>query len=386
MTSQDRLVILHLSIIDGIGPATIAHLATHKPPDMPWLELYRFSPTELAALMKLPTDKATRIVQGLEQVSLLERELTLASQHDIHWCTIFDDHYPPLLKQSYAPPSVLYWRGFPQALVYEKNLAIVGSRAANRYGEHAIQKLLPELIVQGWTIVSGGAIGADSIVHTETLRASGRTVAVLGSGLLKPYPARNNNLFEHIIQQGGTLVSCFPLTMSAMPGNFPARNRIIAGMSKGCLVIQAAVESGALITAHYALEQGKEVFAVPGPIDDPLSAGCHALLQQGAYLATCSTDIMQVFGLATLPSRLQQNIPSTTEADIFPLPVVPRHQSTAPQEPHHTIASFCRTPRSTDELGKLLGLDQQALYDVLYNLQLQGSIRQNFAGMWENKT
>src|SRR5204862_6910763 len=124
----------------------------------------------------------------------------------------------------------------------------------------------------------------------------GKTIVVLGSGLLRPTLSSHRELFKRVIASGGLVVSSFPLLMDAKPGNFPARNRIIAGLSHGCLVVQAAQKSGALITAHYALEQGREVFAIPGSLDDPLSAGCHALIQQGAKLVTCPADIITEIG------------------------------------------------------------------------------------------
>ena len=142
-------------------------------------------------------------------------------------------------------------------------IAVVGSRSGTAYGKRAIQALIPPLVAQQWHIVSGGAMGIDAFAHQATLQAGGTTIAVLGSGLLQWYPAEHRRLFTEILEKNGTLLSAFPMNMEPLQGNFPARNRIIAGLSRACVVVQAAQKSGASITAKFALEQGREVFAVP---------------------------------------------------------------------------------------------------------------------------
>ena len=174
-----------------------------------------------------------------------------------------------------------------------------------------VTSFIPELVHNGCSIVSGGALGIDGLAHRATLEAQGVTVAVLGSGLLKPYPAAHKTLFKKIIECRGALVSCFPLLTEPKPALFPARNRIIAGLSRGCLVVQAGIPSGALITAQYAVDEGREVFAVPGSLDNPLSVGCHRLISQGATLVTSASDILASFGIMPEPSAKKQAETST---------------------------------------------------------------------------
>lgn len=232
----NKNIILHLSLIDGIGPATIATLCARAEN---LADLYACSSHDLIHRYGIAPAYAAKIMQGFADNSLLERELARIEKHAISWTTIIDENYSHDLRAIYAPPAVIYWRGILPTKE-ESTIAFVGSRKANRYGETTISTLVTPLAQQGWWIVSGGALGADSMAHEAALKAQGKTVAVLGSGLLQPYPRTNIRLFERIIEGGGALVSSFPLSQGALPGNFPARNRIIAGMSKGCVVIQAA--------------------------------------------------------------------------------------------------------------------------------------------------
>lgn len=374
---SERHIILHLSLIEGVGPATIAQFIERKPLDVAWYDIYAMNVHELSLRVGLPHEKAQKIVDGLADTHLLAQELALLERHkNVSWCTVLDEHYPTLLKQIYAAPAVIYWQG-DLSVCHEKAIAFVGSRDANSYAERVIKSLMPDLVEHGFTIVSGGAVGADSFAHKETLEIGGATVAILGSGLLKPYPSSNQNLFCSIVEQGGALVSSFPLKAQALAGNFPARNRIIAGLSKGCVVVQAAQKSGALITAHYALEQGREVFAVPGHIDDPLSAGCHELLKQGATLVTCPSDIMLECGYRESEIIIKS---SKNVAQIAQRPVV--QETVAAQEPEYRVVSLCKTPQSVDEIVAVLGINRSELLGILFDLQVKGLIHQDFAGMW----
>jgi DNA processing protein len=288
-------------------------------------------------------------------------------QHSINWTTCYRYNYPAQLASIYLPPAVLYWRG-NDIIPNDNCLAVVGARKANRYGQEVVATLVPDLVERGWVIVSGGALGIDSMAHKATVLCGGKTVAVLGSGLLRTYPHTNDKLFDQIVDHGGSIVSSFPLTLEALPGHFPARNRIIAGLSRGCLVVQAAQKSGALITAGYALEQGRDVFAVPGAINDPLSAGCHKLLQQGAKLVYTVEDIMQEYtGLAPFEGAKK----------------VIQYASQEAVKEDSSIVSACNKPRSVNDLLDLTGLGLQELNGLLFDLQLNGEIRQDITGMWE---
>ena len=300
-----KKVILHLFLTDSIGPAVVQKIIERKPDNVAWCQLYQLGVSDWCSLFDFSIGLSHKLVSGLSDVTALEKELQLIERHSINWTSIIDVDYPELLKHIHLPPPVLYWQGAP--LNTQQSIAVVGSRKANQYGQDAVEYLVPQLVAHNWTIVSGGAIGIDSMAHRATVRAGGKTVVVLGSGLLQWYPVRNWRLFEDVLAHGGTITSSFPLQTEAFPGNFPARNRIIAGLSSGCVVIQAAEKSGARITAQFALDQGRDVFTVPGSIKDPLSAGCHKLVHEGAKLVHDVGDILSEY---TQQSDVQKTIVS----------------------------------------------------------------------------
>ncbi|HBK53488.1 MAG TPA: DNA-protecting protein DprA, partial [Syntrophomonas wolfei] len=201
-----------------------------------------------------------------------------------------ESSYPSSLGNIYNPPMLLYFQGNMDCI--EKIcLAVVGSRAASDYGRTTARKLVHQLAARGISVVSGMARGIDTEAHRGALDAGGKTIAVLGSGLNIIYPRSNKRLFHEIIEQG-VVISEFPLDTNPEPGNFPMRNRIISGISRGVVVVEARAKSGALITADYALEQGRDVFAVPGPINRESSMGANNLIKQGAKLITGVEDII----------------------------------------------------------------------------------------------
>ena len=374
-------IILHLSLIDNVGPATIDDLVKRKPWDLDLQDLYQMSVSDLIRLFSLPLIKAEAIVQGLQDRSLVDRELELINVHAINWMTLYNSEYPQLLKNIHCPPSIIYWQGAMPTNGMQ-SLAVIGSRKINYYGISVIESFIPELVAQGWTIVSGGAIGADAAAHRVTVDAGGHTIAILGSGLLNPYPGSHKRLFAEILDTGGTLLSSFPVSLAAFPGNFPARNRIIAGLSRGCLVVSAASKSGTRITAQYALEQGRELFAVPGPIDDELTAGCHALIQEGAKLVTSVADILIEFGL----EQVQQGLPENNEKQMDLLKAQAHeksHGAFKADGPEATILRSCTKPCSIDDLAEKTGLLMSDLYVHLFELELSGAIRQQVNGMWQ---
>lgn len=224
-------------------------------------------------------------------------------EQPFHHALTFDSpDYPPFLKAIASPPPVLFVKGDPACLA-SPQLAMVGSRRCSRYGEQWGTYFAAELARSGMTITSGLALGIDGICHRSALDAQGKTLAVLGSGLQNSYPVQHRRLSERIIEQGGAIISEFSLTAAPLAGHFPYRNRIISGLSHGVLVVEAAARSGSLVTARYALEQGKDVYALPGPLGNPASAGAHWLIQQGAYLVTQPKEILEQLrgGLNWLP-------------------------------------------------------------------------------------
>ncbi len=219
--------------------------------------------------------------------------------------TLADECYPQLLLQISDPPPLLYIKGSP-ALLNRAALAVVGSRNATRQGSENAEAFARELSDGGFTIVSGLALGIDAAAHRGGLAGASSSIAVVGTGLDVVYPARNREL-AHALSAGGVLVSEFALGTPPLSINFPRRNRLISGLTRGCLVVEAALKSGSLITARYALEQGREVFAIPGSIHSTLSKGCHYLIKQGAKLVESSNDILEELGAATRSRQLQDS-------------------------------------------------------------------------------
>ncbi|HEX2826360.1 MAG TPA: DNA-processing protein DprA [Burkholderiales bacterium] len=266
--------------------------------------LARVVPAEAADAALAPVPRELMQAVGAWLDDPLNRLLTYA-----------DSVYPQTLLQMPDPPPVLYVKGRVD-LLNGRALAIVGSRNATRQGAEHAESFAHTVADAGFTIVSGLAQGIDAAAHRGGLKGKASTVAVAGTGLDTVYPARNHDL-AHAIASQGCLISEFPLGTPPLPANFPRRNRIIAGLARGCLVVEAAVASGSLITARLANEQGKEVFAIPGSIHSPLSKGCHALIKQGAKLVETAQDILEELGMAS-GARTRRNDPSA-DADTDPL-------------------------------------------------------------------
>ena len=278
---------LALSLIPGIGSILIQRLLDRfKTPEA----VFRAPTKELLKIEGLGRKVAGEIQKGpLEKV--VERELSLLKEVGGKIVTLQDDDYPKRLKDIYDPPALLYVRG---ELRREDELAvaIVGSRKTSPYGRWITEKIGQDLARHGVTVVSGMARGIDSVAHKGALQGGGRTIAVLGCGVDVIYPSENRNLFYQIIGHGAIL-SEFPMGSPPEGGHFPRRNRIISGLSIGAVIVQASAESGSLITAGYALEQGREVFAVPGNVGAEGSRGTNQLIKDGAKMVESSEDILE---------------------------------------------------------------------------------------------
>lgn len=381
MTNNYQQILLHLSLIKGVGPVAIATLfkmlvwrqtgnicddieSVVVSADLLDIDqLYQFGVADYTAL-GLSTKCARLIVDGLSNRKILDEEMKLVEQHQVRLCTWFDADYPVLLRHITVPPPILYCQGgvFNQ----RRMIAIVGSRKANEYGQRVVNYCVPFLKDYGWTIVSGGALGIDTMAH-KAAQADGRTVVILGSGLLSMYPPSNRALFDCIVDLGGVIVSPFSMETAPERWNFPIRNRVIAGMSEGCIVVQAAEKSGALITAQYALESGREVFAVPGPIVDPLSAGCHSLLKQGATLVHSVDDILSTFHMIEQQGIIQETIVQSI------------NNEDSMQDPLYSALSESST---VDELCDKMACDVIEIQSRLFELQLEGKVEQDISGHW----
>jgi len=228
---------------------------------------------------------------------------------------ITSEDYPPQLQQIAKPPPLLYIRGNPHCL-HLPQLAIVGSRRMTRGAEITAHSWAKNLAASGFTITSGMAIGIDSCAHRGALEANkGISIGVIATGIDRIYPSRNASLAEQIIEKGGALVTEFAPGTPPLPAHFPQRNRIISGLSLGVLVVEAALNSGSLITAKYALEQNREVFAIPGSINSPQSKGCHQLIKQGACLVETTAELVEEIAgpLATYGEKYQHLMHKPTE-------------------------------------------------------------------------
>jgi len=394
----DRHFILHLTLIENIGPATIYPILELQRSGACASDLYLFSTADWKQTFGFTDLTAEKLVDGLACTRILDEELDLIAANNVQWAISEDETYPPLLREIYLPPAVLYWQGEPLHDI-KKTLSIVGARKADSYGYRVVNALVPDLVAAQYTIISGGAEGIDTMAHEATLKAGGKTIAVFGSGLFRPYPTSNCDLFKSIVQNGGSIVSIFPLRMRSLPGNFPARNRIITGLSQGCLVVQAAKKSGALISAHYAMEQGREVFAVPGPVDDMFSIGCNTLIQSGAKLVMTSNDILEEFGdrLMLCDKKIMEHRAQQLSLEsVMGLPkksvksVVDKYVLSAEalaKEEHYSdvqkkIITACMQSSYFDTIVTQTHLTSEVVQSELFNLQLDGVISQDFTGMW----
>ena len=226
----------------------------------------------------------------------IARTLLWLKQPDHHLLTLADTDYPPQLLNIPDPPLLLYAKG-KRALLRQAGIAVVGSRNASAQGRINAEKFADSLSANGLTVISGMALGIDAAAHTGALPHPASTIAVIGTGIDIVYPARNHALAHHIADKG-CLLSEYALGTPAIASNFPRRNRLISGLSRAVLVIEAAAQSGSLITARMAAEQGRDVFAIPGSIHSPLAKGCHQLIRQGAKLVESTQDILDELGLA----------------------------------------------------------------------------------------
>jgi DNA processing protein len=285
MTDKEALILLNMA--KGVGSIRLKAL----------IEVFG-SPVNIinASLEKLLDVrgiglKISREINSLDDDGKLEKELKLIKEYGVKVITIFDDDYPSALKNIYEAPIVIYVKG-EFKVSDEVNLAIVGSRHASYYGLNCAEKFARELAGLNITVISGLARGVDTAAHKGALKSGGRTIAVVGNGLSTVYPPENKELFESI-SSNGAIISEFAMSEPPQARNFPRRNRIISGLSCGVLIIEAARNSGALITADFALEQGKDVFALPGKVNEETSFGTNELIKQGAKLVVCVEDILE---------------------------------------------------------------------------------------------
>lgn len=287
---ENREAYIALNLLPGIGPLRVAQLLQFFGDPVSVLNA---SAANLARLSGIGEHLAG-VIHGWSEHCDLESELAQVERAGVQIVTREDTAYPAQLLQIHDPPIVLYVRGNTEVLGFPNSIAVVGTRRPTTYGMRMAEGLSIAATAVGWTVVSGLALGIDTAAHEAVVRHEGRTVAVLGSGLGRIYPQQNLSLARKICEQGA-LVSEFPLQFPPDRRTFPMRNRIISALSAGTLVVEAGTRSGALITASQALEQGRQVFAVPGRADSPQARGCHALIKDGARLVESFADVLDEF-------------------------------------------------------------------------------------------
>lgn len=305
----------------------------------------------------------------------LETDLAWFSEPSHHLMTWQDEDYPKLLREIPDPPVALFVMGERRLLALPQ-LAMVGSRNASAAGRENASSFARELARAGLVITSGMALGIDGAAHRGALEAGAATIAVMGTGLDRVYPARHREL-AHAIAQQGALVSEFPLGTPPRPENFPIRNRIVSGLSLGVLIVEAAERSGALITARLASEQGREVFAIPGSIHSPLARGCHRLIRQGAKLVETARDILEELGpLASLvlPEATRRNAPPIAADDALPEPA------------QILLACLGHDPVTIDALIERCGLTADTVSSMLLVLELHGLVASGPGGSYQRLT
>ncbi len=347
---------LRLSLLEGLGPQSLRKLlvALGSPAG-----ILAASHRELCTIVSEKVAIAIRS-GGAATTALAGVEEWLADPEN-HVVTLADHDYPRALLDIPDPPPLIYAKGRLD-LLNHTGFAIVGSRNATAQGLGNAEAFGQTISNAGMTVVSGLALGVDAAAHRGGLNGTSSTIAVVGTGLDIVYPARNREL-AHRIAEHGTIISEFALGTPALASNFPRRNRLICGLSKGCLVVEAAISSGSLITARLAADQGREVFAIPGSIHSPLAKGCHALIKQGAKLVESAQDILEELGCRA--------------------PVATSAEPLSPTAEHPLLVHIGFDPVDIDTLLQRSGSDAPAIISALTTLELTGQIEGLSGGRWQ---
>ncbi|OGE27380.1 DNA protecting protein DprA [Candidatus Daviesbacteria bacterium RIFCSPHIGHO2_01_FULL_40_11] len=360
MTNVSHLLALHS--IDGLGPIRLrAVLEYFKDPKLAWEanegELLKIGIFKNTVNLLLETRKNLKPETYAEEIAA----------SGIKWITIFDESYPRLLREIYDPPVVVYYKGKLDDLG-QKAIAVVGTRKMTGYGKVVTEEFTKGLVNAGLTVISGLARGVDSQAHLTAVSENGRTIAVLGGGLNNIFPPENRSLAAKIASDFGAVISEFPPTYPSLPGNFPARNRIISGLSLAVVVIEAAEDSGSLITARLALEQGREVFAVPGPITSDLSKGPINLIKEGARIVFSPDEVLEELGM----SKVQSAKFKVQSEDLS-------------EEERQVLGVLENENRHIDEIGRQLNFPSPKISALLLKMEISGLVQSMGAGIYCKK-
>ena len=352
--------------------------------------IFESDAASLSRIRGISSELADRILRWRDFIEL-DRELEIAKNGGVTILCRTDDEYPASLRELRDAPLCIYMRGSLPADLFTRSISIVGTRNASNYGARMARHLSESAAYGGWTTISGLAIGIDTIVHRATVDAGGKTVAVLGGGLAKLHPIENLDLARAIIRSGGAVISEFPMTTAPTRHTFPMRNRIIAGLSCGTLVVEAGVNSGSLITAAQALEQGRHVFAVPGEADNPSAAGCNTLIKQGAKLVMNFDDILDEFDFLPgfHPAALRETPVSPFGADD-----ADAGQSSEPDVLDDTMFSeeetailnvLAKGPANVDMISEAADIPPSAVISAMIGLEILHRVRKNPDGTYSKK-
>jgi len=366
--SRDAIDWLALALTPGLGPSRIRKLVEHFGSVA---RLFQASLTELEATgMRAVSAQALATGKSME---LAQDELAKAATANARIVSLSDEEYPARLKEIYDPPVILFVRG-SVGLLSSPGIAMVGTRHPTPYGTGMAERLAADLAARGLVIISGLARGIDTASHRGAVAAKGKTIAVLGTGIDVLYPKENTRLGEQILALGGAFISEFPMGTPPTPQNFPIRNRIISGMSAGVLVVEAAEYSGTRITSRCALEQNRDVYAVPGNVTNKNSWGPNTLIKQGAKLVATWEDVWEELptDVQVALGSMQNESPAPASASLFPDEVHSPHEQ--------KVLKLLKPDQSThiDELVEMLEneMSSSEIFAALFELELNGKVRQ----------
>jgi DNA processing protein len=358
---DSREAFIALNLIEGVGSVRARSLLEHFG-DAP--SILTASQAKLLRVRNIGADTAEKIAKWEKTIDLAA-ELKRISDYGCHVLIQSDENYPAALREIYDPPLVIYVRG--NLTPKDKNaVGMVGSRMTTHYGIETARKLAYQLAYTGVTVVSGGARGIDTAAHQGALSGKGRTIAVLGTGINLIFPTENAELFERIAANGAVITQ-FPFNRTADKQSFPIRNRIVAGMTLGTVVVEANLTSGSLITANFATEYGRQVFAVPGRIDSPRSKGCHDLIKKGAKLCEGIEDILSEFEYLFPASNRPASVSETGVLPAIEL-----------SENEQTVFAGVKADDATDidEIIRASRLPSSAVNVALFSLEMKRLIKQ----------
>ena len=349
-SSSDIKYWLALARIPGVGSQTLLRLLTHLQPE----QIFQASSHQLRDL-----GLSDKKIEGIQAISweMVDADLQWLAEAGNHVLTWDDERYPVQLKEIADPPALLFAKGDPTLLALPQ-IAMVGSRNPSAIGVRMAQEFAEALANTGYVITSGMALGIDAASHRGALNVGGATIAVVGTGLDRVYPACHKSLASEIVASG-VMISEFPLTTKAKAGHFPRRNRIISGLCQGLLVVEAAQQSGSLITARLALEQNREVFAIPGSIHNPLARGCNALIRQGAKLVETVEDVFEELGQYNQAYNVIASQNTHTALDL---------------EQQNLLKLIPYSPIAVDTLVQESDFSVEAISSMLLVLELQGYV------------